>query len=126
MIQGRINYIYFMAYNEYLQERIETVLNEKKIRFEARKMMGGLCFMIDDKMCIGIINNNLMARVGRENYEALIEHEYARPMDFTKRPMKGYLIIAPEGIDYAVDLEFWIQKCLDFNPLAVASKKKKK
>ena len=53
-----------MAYDEYLHERIESVLNAKNIPFEAKKMMGGLCFMVDDKMCLGIVKNELMARVG--------------------------------------------------------------
>lgn len=114
-----------MAYNEYLQERINLILNEKKVPFEARKMMGGLCYMIDNKMCLGIIKDDLMARVGTDNYEELMLREGAREMDFTKRPMKGYVFVAPEGIDYDTDLEFWIQKCLDFNPLAQASKKRK-
>lgn len=113
-----------MAYNEYLQERIESILNEKKVMYDARKMMGGLVFMVDDKMCLGIIKDDLMARVGVENYESLMERNGARPMDFTKRPMKGYIFVAPEGIDYEEDLEFWIDKCLEFNPFAKASKKK--
>lgn len=114
-----------MAYNEYLQERIEMVLNEKRISFEAKKMMGGLCFMIDDKMCLGIIKDDLMARVGVEAYDDLIKKDGARPMDFTKRPMKGYIYVSPEGVDYDRDLDFWIQKALDFNPIAKSSKKKK-
>lgn len=113
-----------MAYDEYLQERIEIVLNEKKVIFQARKMMGGLCYMIDDKMCFGIVKSDFMARVGEEAYGELIELEGAKPMDFTKRPMKGYLFVAPEGVDYYKDLEFWIEKCLEFNPKAVKSKKK--
>lgn len=113
-----------MAYNEYLQERIERVLKERSIVFEAKKMMGGLCYMIDDKMCIGIIKDDLMARVGSDAYESLVTREGARPMDFTKRPMKGYIYVSPEGVDFDEDLEFWIQKCLDFNPLAKSSKKK--
>jgi TfoX/Sxy family transcriptional regulator of competence genes len=114
-----------MAYNEYLQERINMILNEKRVPFEARKMMGGLCYMIDDKMCIGIIKDDLMARVGTERYDVLIKKEGARPMDFTKRPMKGYIYVSPEGIDYEEDLAFWIQKCLEFNPEAKRSKRKK-
>lgn len=114
-----------MAYDEYLQERINSLLNEKKVHFEEKKMMGGLCYMIDGKMCLGIIQDNLMARVGPENYEALLKEKGARPMDFTKRPMNGYLYVTPEAIDFEKDLEFWIQKCLDFNPFAVASKKRK-
>ncbi len=115
-----------MAYNEYLQERIETVLKAKNVVFEAKKMMGGLCYMIDDKMCIGIVRDDLMARVGPDRYEELMEREGAREMDFTKRSMKGYIFVAPEGIDYEADLEFWIDCCLEFNPLAKSSGKRKK
>jgi TfoX/Sxy family transcriptional regulator of competence genes len=115
-----------MAYDEYLQERIESILNEKRIQYDARKMMGGLVYMVDDKMCLGIVKGDLMARVGTDAYDELMERNGARPMDFTKRPMKGYIFVAPEGIDYEEDLEFWIDKCLEFNPMAKASKKKKK
>lgn len=113
-----------MAYDEYLQERIERILNEKSVVFEAKKMMGGLCYMIDDKMCVGIVKDDLMARVGDEAYVSLVDKKGARPMDFTKRPMKGYIFVSPEGVDYDSDLEFWVQKCLDFNPIAKSSKKK--
>lgn len=114
-----------MAYNEYLQERIENILNEKKVIFEAKKMMGGLCYMVDDKMCVGIVKDDLMARVNPDKYESLLTKEGARPMDFTKRTMKGFLFISPDGVDYEKDLEFWIDECLEFNPLAKSSKKKK-
>lgn len=115
-----------MAYDEFLQERIERILNDKSVVYEAKKMMGGLCYMIDEKMCLGIVKNTFMARVGEEQYPSLVDKKGARPMDFTKRPMKGYLFIESEGIDFESDLEFWIQRCLDFNPFAVSSKKKKK
>lgn len=112
-----------MAYDEYLQERIDLLLNEKRIDFNSKKMMGGLCYMVDDKMCFGIIGNDLMARVGNDRYPILLKNENSRPMDFTKRPMNGYLYVSPEGIDLDRDLEFWIQQCLDFNPEAKSSKK---
>ena len=115
-----------MAFNEYLEERINLMLNEKHVQFDARKMMGGLCYMIDDKMCVGIIKDDLMVRVGVDAYDELIHHSGARPMDFTKRPMKGYIYVEPEGVDFDTDLEFWVQKGLDFNPFAMASKGKKK
>lgn len=115
-----------MAYNEYTEERINLMLNAKHIQFEARKMMGGLCYMIDNKMCIGIIKDDLMVRVGVDAYDELIKVSGSRPMDFTKRPMKGYIYVDSEGIDFDVDLDFWVQKALDFNPFAVASKSKKK
>lgn len=62
-----------MAYGEYLEERINNVLSERQIQFDARKMMGGLCYMIDDKMYFGIIKSDLMARVGVYAYEELID-----------------------------------------------------
>ena len=112
-----------MAYDEYLQERIDLILKEKRVQFVSKKMMGGLCYLVDNKMCMGIIKNDLMARVGDANYNELINKEGARPMDFTKRPLKGFIYVSPEGVDYDDDLEFWIQKCLDYNPEAKASKK---
>lgn len=113
-----------MAYNEYLQERIERILSDKCVVFEAKKMMGGLCYMVDDKMCFGIIKDDFMARVGAEASEDLLKKEGARPMDFTKRPMKGYVFVAPEGVDFEEDLDFWIDQCLAFNPMAKSSKKR--
>jgi TfoX/Sxy family transcriptional regulator of competence genes len=113
-----------MAYDEYLQERINLILNEKNVPFEEKKMMGGLCYMIDDKMCVGIVKDQLMARVGVDAYDELLTKEGAHPMDFTKRPMKGYLFVEPSGVDFDRDLEFWIDQCLAFNPKAKSSKKK--
>lgn len=121
-----------MAYDEYQAERITQILNAKKADFFSKKMMGGLCFMVDNKMLCGMHidkktgGNLLMARVGTAVYEEVLELPGAMPMDFTGRPMKGYVFVTPEGCDRDEDLEFWIQKCLDFNPDAKASKKKKK
>lgn len=113
-----------MAYDLFLQERIESSLNKRKTLFEAKKMMGGICYMIDDKMCIGVVKNELMTRVDPENFEALLSRKGARIMDFTKKPMKGFIFVSPEGIDLDRDLEFWIDECLAFNPKAKSSKKK--
>jgi TfoX/Sxy family transcriptional regulator of competence genes len=113
-----------MPYDEYLQERIERNLSERGIAYETKKMMGGICFMIDDKMCLGIVKNDLMTRVGEHRYDDLLKREGARPMDFAKRPMKGYLFVSPQGVDREEDLSFWIEQCLAFNPFAKSSKKK--
>ncbi|MFV1884443.1 MAG: TfoX/Sxy family protein [Balneola sp.] len=115
-----------MAYNEFLAERIQTVLNKKNIEFEEKKMFGGLCFLVNDKMCIGIIKDNFMARIDPEIEQDALSRKGARPMDFTKKPMKGYLYVSPEGVDREDDLEYWIDLCLEFNPKAASSKKKKK
>lgn len=120
-----------MPYNEFLADRIRRVFGEKRVSFTEKKMMGGLCFMVDDKMCCGIHfdkkknSDLLMARVGEGAMEDSLQKEGCMPMDFTGRPMKGYVFVSPEGFDAEVDLEGWIQRCLDFNPLAKASKKKK-
>ena len=114
-----------MAYDEFLEERITRILNEKKVLFEAKKMMGGLCYMIDDKMCVGIVKDHLMARVGPDVYETVLNKPGCKPMDFTGRPMKGYVFVGGEGIDSEDDLANWIQLSLDFNPIAKSSKKRK-
>lgn len=115
-----------MAYDEFLADRIRQNLAEERITFEEKKMMGGLCFMIDHKMCVGIIKENFMARIGPERYELALEMDHCKAMDFTGRPLKGYVYVEPEGIENEDQLKHWIKWCLDFNPLAKASRKKKK
>ncbi|AWW00566.1 TfoX/Sxy family protein [Arcticibacterium luteifluviistationis] len=120
-----------MAYDEYLADRIRQSLKEKKTHFEEMKMMGGLCFKVDDKMLCGIHidkkfgDSLLMARIGEEAYETEIKKENVLPMDFTGRPMKGYVFVTPLGMDSEEDLSYWVDKMLAFNPLAKATKKKK-
>lgn len=114
-----------MAYDQFLEERISKILKDKGTFFNARKMMGGLCYMVDDKMCVGIVKDHLMARVGPEVYESVLSRPGCKPMDFTGRPMKGFVFVGAEGIDLEDDLEYWIQLALDFNPIAKSSKKKK-
>ena len=82
--------------------------------------------MVDDKMCVGVVNDDLMARVGPDAYEESLTKKGSRPMDFTGRPMKGYLFIDAEGVDMDEELSYWLDLCLTFNPLAKSSKKKKK
>ena len=115
-----------MAYDEYLADRIRTVLNEKKVSFEEKKMMGGLCYLVDDKMCLGVVKSNLMARIDPDIYDQAMTKTGCREMDFTGRPMKGFVFVEPEGIDMDEDLDYWVELCLDFNPKAKSSKKKKK
>ncbi len=77
-----------MAYDEFLAERIVKILNDKRVNFEAKKMMGGLTYMVDGKMCIGIVKNNLMARIGPDVYEDELKLDGCNVMDFTGRQMK--------------------------------------
>lgn len=113
-----------MAYDLYLEERISRILDEKKIHYTAKKMMGGLCYLVDDKMCVGIVKNQFMVRLGEALYEETKNLVGANPMTFTGKPMKGYTFVEPIGIDTEEQLEFWIDKALNFNPFAKRSKKK--
>ncbi len=113
-----------MAYDELLAERIGRIFREKGIVAVEKKMMGGLCYMVDGKMCVGIVKDELMARVGTEVYEACLERSGCKEMNFTGRPMKGYVFIEPQAIDLDEELEYYVQLAIDFNPLAKSSKKK--
>lgn len=113
-----------MPYDEYLAERIERILIDKKVEFHAKKMMGGLCYMMDDKMLCGIVRDELMARVGPDVYQDALNHDGASEMNFTGRSMKGFVFVQQEALDTYEDLEYWIQLCILYNPLAKRSKKK--
>lgn len=113
-----------MAYNEHLADKLRIELERRKIHFEEKRMMGGLCIMVDDKMCVGVIKDDLMARIGPHVYDEFLTRKGARVMDFTKRPMKGYAYLDSEGWDDETEFSDWIDQCLDFNKEAKSSKKK--
>lgn len=113
-----------MAFDQFLEERINIILSRKKTEYEAKKMMGGLCYLVNDKMCLGIVKNSLMARLDPDFEEEALLKPGCRLMDFTGRTMKGFIFIDPVGVDKESDLEYWIDKCLEFNPKAKSSKKK--
>lgn len=114
-----------MAYDESLAARIRDILIQHSDVLE-KKMMGGLCFMVNDKMCVGVIKNDLMARISPDDYAVALQRKGCREMDFTGRPMKGFIFVSPEGTEYDADLEYWIRLALKFNPEARASKNTKK
>lgn len=104
-----------MAYSEYLADRIRNVLDHKSVIYEEKKMMGGLTFMVNNKMCVGIVKEDLMSRVGPKVYQEALEMDGAREMDFTGRPMKGYVFISSDGVDTDDQLENWVSMALEFN-----------
>ena len=114
-----------MAYDEFLADRIRLVLQQKKVESVEKKMMGGLCFMVDNKMCVGINKDDLMCRVGKNEHANALTKPGCKEMTFTGRSLGGYVWIEPEAVDQDSQLEYWIDQCLAFNPLAKASKKKK-
>ena len=113
-----------MAYNEYLGERIGIALQKMGIAFDQKKMMGGLAFMVDEKMCVGVIKENLMARIDPEMYQTALTKDGCEPMDFTGKQMKGFVFVSPEAIDLDEDLDYWLELAMEFNPRAKSSKKR--
>lgn len=113
----------------YFADRIRRVLLLRKAPFTEKKMMGGLIFMVDGKMCVGADQDKtngedrLMARIGKEAYAEALTETGARHMNFTGTVMRGFVFIYPDGTDEDDHLAFWIDKALAFNPLAKKSKK---
>lgn len=115
-----------MSDNNFTADRIRPILESKNLPLEEKKMFGGWCFMVDGKMCIGTYKGGVMARVDPDELEELVIRGGASQMLHGGRAMKGYIMLEPLAYDLDQDLEFWVQKCLEFNPKAKASKKKKK
>lgn len=113
-----------MAYNEQLANRVRERLTELP-GVEEKEMMGGLVFMLNDKMCVGVVKNDLMCRIDREFHEKAVEMNGCRTMDFTKRPMTGYVMVDETGIKTNKEFDFWINLALEFNKIAKSSKRKK-
>ncbi len=110
-----------MAYSEHQADRIRDRL--KNISFLEKKMMGGLIFMVRDAMCVGLdfdknVNEDrLMVRVGKLQYEHLLNQHGSIKMDFTGKEMRGFLFIHAAYFDLDEQLDFWIAKALEFNSI---------
>lgn len=114
-----------MAFDEKLVDRIrESLVAIKKV--EEKNMFGGVCLMVDGKMCIGVVKDEMMCRIDPKMDEIVLEKEGCRQMDFTRKPMKGYVFISKEGMKKQRDFDYWVSLCLEFNKDAKASKKKPK
>jgi TfoX/Sxy family transcriptional regulator of competence genes len=101
-----------MAIDEGLAERIRDVLGTTPV--SERKMFGGLAFLSRGHMFVGIAKEALMVRVGPEAYAGALGRPHAREMDFTGRPMKGYVFVDPPGFEQTEDLERWVHAALAF------------
>jgi len=102
-----------MAYDEGLAHRLREHFQDR-LDVEVKKMFGGLCFMVSNHMCCGIVGDTLMARVGPEKYEECLSYQYAREMDFTGKALKGMVYVSPEGIESDEDLVHWVNLCESF------------
>ena len=102
-----------MAYDESVAQRIREVMADK-VGVTEKKMFGGIAFMLNGNMCSGVINNELMLRVGPDGYEQALNRPHARKMDFTGKPMKGFVYVGVEGFESDADLENWIELAYQF------------
>lgn len=113
-----------MPYNEFLADRISQFLKERSVNFFEKKMFGGLCFMVNDKMCVGVNRDEIMARIDPDIYQESLTRKGCKEMNFTGRPMKGFVFLTEEATDLDEDLYYWLNLALEYNPIAKSSKKK--
>lgn len=102
-----------MAYDEALASRIRELLRDRRDVTE-RKMFGGLAFLVGGHMSCGIVGPDLMVRVGHDDYESALSGKHVRPMDFTGRPLKGMVYVAPAGLRTKATLRAWIDRAVRF------------
>ena len=102
-----------MAYDETVARRVRAAIASEK-DVEEKKMFGGLTFMLAGNMCCGVLGDELMVRVGPEEHEVALEQSHSREMDFTGRPLKGFVYVAPEGFSAEADLKAWIDRGTGF------------
>ena len=114
-----------MAYDESLERRIRRFFDSRRVKYDAKRMMGGLCFMVNGKMCVGVEKDRLMARIGPDAYEDALMRKGCLPMDFTGRPMRGFVFVGIEGLESHKDLASWLELALAYNPGAKRTSRKK-
>lgn len=112
-----------MAYDEKLAERVRNALAARS-RVTEKKMFGGLAFLVSGRMCCGILGDTLMVRVGPERYAAALSRPHARPMDFTGRPLTGFVYVAPMGFRSKQALTKWVDCGVEFASALPATKRK--
>ena len=102
-----------MAYSKSLVERIRHLVARRRGITE-KKMFGGVCFLLNGNMLVGVWKDSLIARVGKEAYDAALQNEHVKEFDITGRAMKGWVIVKPDGIDSDRQLVQWIDQAAEF------------
>lgn len=102
-----------MAYDEDLAHRLRIVFQDETGVVE-KKMFGGIAFMVHGHMCCGVNGSNLLVRVGADQYDAAVSLPHARPMDFTGRPMRGFVYVDESGLGTDENLREWINRGMKF------------
>ena len=113
-----------MAFNVELADRTREIISLIHTNVEEKTMFGGLCFMVNDKMCLGIIKDKLMVRLDPAKYDEVMEMEGCEPMDFSGKPMKGFVFVDTFALSTRQKLEYWIDLALDYNKVAKKARKR--
>ena len=113
-----------MAYDSGLAERLFECFHDRE-DVVAKKMFGGLCFMVSNHMCCGIVGDTFMGRVGPKVYDECLSMEHVSEMDFTGKAMKGMIYVSPRGFESDSDLNFWVNTCVKFVESLPTKKPKK-
>lgn len=98
-----------MAYDEGLIERVREIVSDDPDIIE-KKMFGGLAFMVQGNMALGLMTDDLMIRVGAEQLEEALARPHTRKMDLTGKPMKGFVVVEAEGYEGDEDLARWVKQ----------------
>jgi hypothetical protein len=114
-----------VAYDEKLAERIRGVLRDR-FGITERRMMGGLMFLCRGRMCGGVIGPDLVARVSRDAMPAVLRRAHVRPMDFTGRPLAGFVYVAPPGVRRRANLQAWLEGGLQLAGAATSKRHSKR
>ena len=113
-----------MAYDLELAARIRKILKGPGVT--EKEMFGGIGFMVQGKMCVGVLGSDLMARVGGDRHDEAVARPHARPMDFTGKPMRGFIYVAPAGLKTEAQLAKWVKEAKEFASSLPAKKAPKK
>jgi TfoX/Sxy family transcriptional regulator of competence genes len=114
-----------MAYNEKVADMVRELIAAEHENVEEKKMFGGLCFMVNDKMCVGVEKERLMVRLDPAKYEEVMDKDGCTPMDFTGKVMKGFVYVDVAAIQTKKKLQYWLDLALEYNKTAKPSRKKK-
>ena len=102
-----------MPYSETLANRIGDILAGDK-RIDASKMFGGIAFLVNGKMSVGVLDDDLVVRVSPDDGAKVLSNPHTRPMDFTGRPMKGFIYVSPDGTKTKAQLAKWVKMSVDY------------
>ena len=102
-----------MAYDKHLAQRVRPLF-ARRLGCTEKKMFGGVGFLLYGNMCVGVWQEFLIVRCGKDEYEAALAKPNARPFDITGKPMSGWVMVEPEGIARDEDLAAWVDLAIDY------------